>query len=89
MTKFFGTPRIMNRDLKMENVVVGHDGRPKLCDFGFSTTSKGCDVTSERTGDVLRDMGNITMVGTPVYMAPELSRAACGYDAIKADMWSM
>jgi len=53
----------------MENVVIGHDGRPKLCDFGFSTTSQGYDVASSSTGDVLRDMGNISMVGTPVYMA--------------------
>ncbi|KAI3653487.1 hypothetical protein MP228_001434 [Amoeboaphelidium protococcarum] len=48
---------IVYRDLKPENLLIGHDGHLKITDFGFA---KACpDVTW-------------TLCGTPDYLAPEI-----------------
>lgn len=70
---------VANRDLKLENLLLDRKGtgsRPllKICDFGYSKH----DVNSPAK----------TVVGTPVYMAPEIILAAKHYDAKKADLWS-
>ena len=54
--------RIIHRDMKPQNVLVGRGGRIKLCDFGFARTMSG-------TSFVLT-----SIKGTPLYMAPEVVR---------------
>ncbi len=51
--------KIVHRDVKPENILVGADGAPKLMDFGVA--------------HVMRESGDrrATVIGTPVYMAPE------------------
>src|SRR5262245_38408699 len=51
---------LVHRDLKPSNVLVEPSGRVVLLDFGFVEPSKGEDVQRSQT-----------IVGTPVYMAPE------------------
>jgi len=61
---------IVHRDVKPENVVIRSDGVVKVLDFGIARRvapfpRKG----GEGTGDTITQAG--TLVGTPVYMAPE------------------
>jgi len=65
---------ILHRDIKTQNILL-HDGRIKICDFGFSTTIK----------DYLQMCS--TMCGTPLFMSPEL---ICNKPyTISADIWSL
>lgn len=52
--------RILHRDMKPQNILVGNGGTVKLCDFGFAR------AMSQNT-QVLT-----SIKGTPLYMAPEL-----------------
>ncbi len=55
---------IIHRDIKPDNILFSHDGKPRLADFGLA---KLIDATSSLTtkGDVL---------GTPAYISPEQVR---------------
>jgi eukaryotic-like serine/threonine-protein kinase len=81
---------IVHRDLKPSNVFIAEDadddGKPlvKLCDFGIAKLTGDAALASDpalatRTGALL---------GTPMYLAPELLRGAAA--AVPAtDQWSM
>jgi serine/threonine protein kinase len=61
---------VTHRDLKPDNVMVTHDGRVKLLDFGIATTT-GLPADFEATSGP-EQAGSIT--GTIGYMAPEQVR---------------
>ena len=65
---------ILHRDIKPENIML-HNDKLKLGDFGFCKPLKQKYDFSQ------------TMVGSPIYMAPELLKSE-NYDA-KADVWSL
>lgn len=69
---------VVHRDLKPANLIFFAEGHLKLCDFGFARACGG-----ERLH---------TICGTPVYMAPELTRAAAvckkGYEGPPVDVWA-
>lgn len=53
---------IIHRDLKPENIMLTKDGTAKLMDFGIAYVMKTSGDSEKRRN---------TVVGTPVYMAPE------------------
>ncbi len=62
--------QITHRDLKPANVMVGHDGRVKVLDFGLARVDTGiAEQTMDATRAVLTGEG--TIVGTMPYMSPE------------------
>jgi formylglycine-generating enzyme required for sulfatase activity/tRNA A-37 threonylcarbamoyl transferase component Bud32 len=68
---------IIHRDIKPDNVLIAHDGTPKLTDFGIARlVSDTAHLTS--TG---------TQLGTPYYMSPEAWEGK-PVDA-QADIWSL
>jgi hypothetical protein len=66
---------IVHRDVKPGNVLIGHNGKVKITDFGISRAAG--DVAVTRTG---------MLSGTLAYLAPELARGADPDPA--ADMFS-
>ena len=72
---------IIHRDLKPDNVFLVGGDRIKLLDFGIAKLldRAGDEASRTRTG---------SLIGTPVYMAPEQARAAGAIDP-RADLYSL
>ncbi len=70
---------IIHRDIKPDNVLVNHQGKATLVDFGVSDQVQG----SSAPRDVFFD----EMIGSPAYMAPEVTSGQ-PY-TMKADVFSM
>ncbi len=60
---------IVHRDFKPDNVLVGHDGRVRVTDFGLAA-ARPTEEASPPPGD-LELTGSGVVLGTPAYMAPE------------------
>jgi serine/threonine-protein kinase ULK/ATG1 len=72
--KLLAEHTIMHRDIKPDNILI-HNGMLKIADFGFCKPLEHPDCTTN------------TMLGSPVYMAPEVLRGQ-PY-TMKADVWSL
>lgn len=57
---YLHTRGVLHRDFKAENVLLDHDGRPQICDFGL--VFDPCESRITQDGGLL---------GTPYYMPPE------------------
>ncbi len=79
---------IVHRDFKPANVIVGHDGRARVLDFGLArgaTATGGATPPSASALDLQLTQSG-TLMGTPAYLAPEQWNGA-GVDA-RADQWA-
>lgn len=65
--------RVIHRDMKPQNVLVGANSRVMLCDFGFAR------AMSHQT-TVLT-----SIKGTPLYMSPELVQVRCYHTKYAGD----
>jgi serine/threonine protein kinase/photosystem II stability/assembly factor-like uncharacterized protein len=78
--------QIVHRDLKGANVVITHDGRVKVLDFGLARRldKATVDAITRSQASLERDK---SIVGTLPYMAPEvLTGEAAGY---QSDIWAL
>lgn len=66
--------KVVHRDLKPANIMLTDEGVIKLCDFGFAR-------------EIDFDNSAMTLVGSPMYMAPEVFQGKT-YDE-KCDIWSL
>lgn len=67
--------KVLHRDVKLDNILLGTDGSVKLCDFGISIFMEDNKLEYDQSG-------------TPAYIAPEILRGD-GYSGYKADVWSL
>ena len=67
--------RILHRDMKPQNILIGKGGVIKLCDFGFARAMS------------INTLVLTSIKGTPLYMSPEIVEER-PYDH-NADLWSL
>lgn len=70
---------VLHRDLKPSNLMIDHDGRPHITDFGLAKQSTS-DSGLTQTGVIL---------GTPSYIAPEQAAGSRGDVGIHSDIYSL
>ncbi|KAI0933378.1 hypothetical protein AcV5_005537 [Taiwanofungus camphoratus] len=75
--------RIMHRDIKSTNILIGPDGKVVVADFGCAR------LISPRRKGAFEKRKTFDPIGTPGYYAPEiLARNVNGYSC-RVDVWSL
>ena len=71
---------IIHRDIKPSNIMVTHDGKPMLMDFGLARTAIDLDAELTRDGEI---------VGSPAYLSPEQVESELGDVGTASDVYSL
>lgn len=80
-------PPLIHRDIKIENVLIDHDGTYKLCDFGSAINYQPSPKTPQDTALLKNDIMQYT---TPQYRAPEMIELSRGFPIDdKLDIWAL
>src|SRR5262249_27262374 len=77
---------VVHRDLKTANVLLSHDGVPKITDFGLAK------LISVDQGGTMRPAEATepgTLIGTTSYMAPEQAEGRTGDIGPSADIYAL
>ncbi len=77
---FVHSKRIVHRDIKPDNIILRHDGKPVLIDFGAVRETMATIVNSQ--GSLTRSI----IIGTPGYMPSE---QAAGRAVYSSDLYSL
>jgi hypothetical protein len=72
---------VVHRDLKPSNLLLTHDDRVKVVDFGVAKRR----VETPGTGDILTSQGEV--LGTPAYLSPE--QLEHGLADERSDVWGL
>ncbi len=78
--EFVHSKRIIHRDIKPDNIILRHDGKPVLIDFGAVRETMATIVNSQ--GSLTRSI----IIGTPGYMPSE---QAAGRAVYSSDLYSL
>jgi len=65
---------MVHRDFKPENVLLDHDGRLRVADFGLVRSLAGTGRVHEASNESVTLTNTGAVAGTPLYMAPEQHR---------------
>ena len=84
--KYLHDKGVAHRDLKCDNVLISDSGMAKLADFGQAVKRK---FRSEGKQFRIGEEDRPEIIGTPYFMAPEVISQTVGFDALRADIWSL
>ncbi len=76
---------VIHRDLKPSNILIDHENRPRVLDFGLAKSQRGAEPR-ETTVQVLSATGQV--LGTLAYMSPEQAAGADAVD-VRSDVYSL
>jgi len=92
--------KVLHRDLKPQNIMVGRFGEVLVMDWGLAKSlraetagqparMRGMDLAKEISGAAVPDTAHGAVLGTPGYMAPEQARGDTAAVGPRADVFSL
>jgi translation initiation factor 2-alpha kinase 4 len=80
---------IVHRDLKPENIFIDSTSSVKIGDFGLATSGQYSSVEKTHSSSHAMSTDITRSIGTPFYVAPEVSSSSGGSYTSRVDMYSL